>query len=337
MSETMLQKCRRLFHDVEVNIDPNASLLKKIWILVDFLWEKLRYDIELIDYIQYRFYFKKRQERNQFITHGKLIQIIKACNDPESKKYFDRKPDFNAHFCDYLGRDWLDGRNADILEIKAFIVSHPIIFTKYPEGMFGKGIESIRTEDIKDLDAFCKRVKEECLLLEEGLTQHPQFAAFNASSVNSLRVVTLLCADDVVRVMAGVLRLGRNGKIADNFHHEGIAALVDIPTGIVYTVGVDKKGNCYVVHPDSGKQIVGYVIPDWERVKRTVMKAAMIHPEVRYVGWDVTIKADGSIVLIEGNPGADPDITQVEDQIGKWPLYKDFIEEIEQANREAVK
>ena len=57
--------------------------------------------------------------------------------------------------------------------------------------------------------------------------------------------------------------------------------------------------------------------------------AAWVHPEVRYVGWDVTIKGNGEIVLIEGNSGADPDVTQVEDQIGKWPLYEPLLKDIE--------
>ena len=29
MNETMFQKCKRLFKEVEVNIDPKASVLKK--------------------------------------------------------------------------------------------------------------------------------------------------------------------------------------------------------------------------------------------------------------------------------------------------------------------
>lgn len=40
-------------------------------------------------------------------------------------------------------------------------------------------------------------------------------------------------------------------------------------------------------------------------------------------------KSSGEIVLIEGNPGADPDVTQIEDQVGKWPLYEPLLLEIE--------
>lgn len=39
MNETMFQKCKRLFNGVEVNIDPKASVLKKMIILMDFAIE----------------------------------------------------------------------------------------------------------------------------------------------------------------------------------------------------------------------------------------------------------------------------------------------------------
>lgn len=92
---------------------------------------------------------------------------------------------------------------------------------------------------------------------------------------------------------------------------------------------MDRKWNRYTVHPDSRKTIAGFQIPKWTNIVDTVKNAARVHPEVRYVGWDVTIKSSGEIVLIEGNPGADPDVTQIEDQIGKWPLYEPLLREIE--------
>ena len=79
MKESILQKFIRLFRDIDKEILPNANVLERIYIVFDFLWEKIKYNIELIDYVQYRFYFKRRIERDQFITHGKLLKIIKIC------------------------------------------------------------------------------------------------------------------------------------------------------------------------------------------------------------------------------------------------------------------
>ncbi len=328
MPESILQKFKRFYGDIERDVVPGASLLTKARITADFLWEKFKYDTELIDYIQYRFYFKKRAERDKFVAHGKLLQIMKICNNPKSRKLFDCKPVFNKEFSQYLGRDWVDSANCTQEEFMRFFNEHDSYFCKSPNGMFGRGIEVVKKNDVTNAEAFYKKCRKNKTLLEEILIQAPELAAFNDSAVNSMRMVTLVCADNTVKVMAAVLRISRKGKYADNFHHEGIAALIDIKTGIVYTTGVDRKWNRYVVHPDSGKPIVGFKVPHWAEIVNTVRKAAMVHPEVRYVGWDVMIKNNGQIVLIEGNPGADPDVTQIEDQIGKWPLYEPLLNEI---------
>ena len=60
MKESILQKFIRLFRDIDKEILPNANVLERIYIVFDFLWEKIKYNIELIDYVQYRFYFKRR-------------------------------------------------------------------------------------------------------------------------------------------------------------------------------------------------------------------------------------------------------------------------------------
>lgn len=333
MKESFLQKIRRLSLDINEKILPGASFFERIRIMCDFLWEKIWYDVELIDYVQYRFYYKKRIERNRFVTHGRLLRIMKICNNPNSRIFFDQKPLFNQEFKDYLGRDWLDAKDCSKDMFSSFCKRNSVLFCKSPNGMFGKGIDLVRMEDVGDLDFFYNRCKKNKLLLEEVLEQDGELAAFNSSAVNTIRVVTLICADNSVRIMAAVLRLSRKGKFADNFHHGGIAALIDIETGLVNTVGVDRKWNRYTVHPDSRKSIVGFQIPKWSEILDTVKKAAWVHPEVRYVGWDVTIKSNGEIVLIEGNPGADPDVTQIEDQIGKWPLYKPLLLEIGNYNK----
>lgn len=328
MTESILQKFKRFYGDIEKNVAPGASLLTKAFITADFLWEKFIYDTELIDYVQYRFYYKKRAERNRFINHGRLLKIMRICNDPKSRKLFDQKPLFNREFSQYLGRDWVDSAHCTKQEFMRFLNAHDTYFCKSPDGMFGRGIEIVKKSEIKNPAAFFKRCVKNKTLLEEILVQLPEIAEFNDTAVNSLRIVTLVCADNTVKIMAAVLRISRKGKFADNFHHEGIAALVDIKTGIVYTTGVDRNWNRYVLHPDSKKQIVGFKVPYWSKIIDTVKNAAMVHPEVRYVGWDVMIKENGQIVLIEGNPGADPDVTQIEDQIGKWPIYEPLLKEI---------
>lgn len=328
MGESILAKFKRFYKDIDDNIKEDNMAWVKTKVTFDFLIERIFHNIELIDYIQYRFYYKKKAERRKFATHGELIKVIRTCNDPKLRPIFDQKPLFNTDFESFLGRDWLNADTASLDDIKDFLQKHDRVFGKVPDGMFGKGIQIFNsTTEIKE--DVLQKIKSDKLLLEESLTQYNELKEFNESSVNSMRVVTLNTLNDGVKVMAGVLRLGRKGRFADNFHYNGIASLIDVETGIVYTTGIDRNWNRYVVHPDSHKTIVGFKIPKWEEIKETVKAAALRHPEVRYIGWDVSINEVGKIVLIEGNPGADFDVTQIPDQVGVWTKFKPYIDEIE--------
>jgi hypothetical protein len=333
LNESIWDKFKRLFDDIDKYIVKNPSWWIIIKITLDFLWEKLVYRNELIDYIQYRFYFKKRVERRRFITRGRLVKIIRQCNSPEARHVFDYKPLFHNKYKDLLGRDFLDAREASMEEVIAFLRLHKRVMGKKPDGMFGKGICEFVADNTNNDIKIAEDIMQKGLLLEEFLIQHEDLAKFNASSTNSLRVVTFITANGEVKIMAAVLRVGRAGRIADNFHHEGIAALVSIESGIVYTVGVDRSFNRYILHPDSKKQIVGFRVPKWQEIIEFVKMAAERQPDLRYVGWDLTICSDGRIVLIEGNPGADADVTQIPDQMGKWPLYQPLLEELKDIQR----
>lgn len=164
------------------------------------------------------------------------------------------------------------------------------------------------------------------------IAQHETLARFNISSVNTLRIVTLLCADGKPKVVVGVLRIGHAGKTADNFHHYWITTTIDVENGIVNAPGIDREFKRYIVHPDSGEQIIGFNIPCWDKATELVRQAALVIPEVRYVGWDVAIDSDGNTQLIEGNYGADPDVTQMPCREGKWPAFRKELDMIVQKN-----
>ena len=91
-----------------------------------------------------------------------------------------------------------------------------------------------------------------------------------------------------------------NGKVMDNVDCGGMAAPVDIETGVIAGVGANKAGETYEIHPMTGKKIPGTQIPYWEEAKKMCLEAMQIVPQVRFVAWDVAITPDGP-VFIEGN------------------------------------
>ena len=62
------------------------------------------------------------------------------------------------------------------------------------------------------------RLKAAGVLCEEVFSQSRETAAFNETSANTMRLVTLVCADGTVRVMGGAIRIGRKGECADSLN-----------------------------------------------------------------------------------------------------------------------
>lgn len=326
--ESFLSKINRFNEDVEKNISPNLSLVKKTGIFLDFLYEYKMHDTYLLDYMQYGFYWKTKEERKKYVVHGKLLEIMRKCNNPKHRYIFDEKPEFDKKFAEYIHREWIYTKDATYSDFLKFIENREDFFMKDPKGMFGLGVKKVKVADIKDKQEFFNKLKQREILCEETLTQCKEMAEFNDTSINTLRIVSMVTGEGNVKIMGGLLRTGRKGKIADNFHHQGIAAFIDPQTGVVITTGIDKDNTRHVFHPDSKKQIVGFHIPMWDDVVKTVQNAALVFPDMHYIGWDVVINKDNQVVLVEGNPGADPDAEQITTKEGRWPLYKEVIDGI---------
>ena len=99
---------------------------------------------------------------------------------------------------------------------------------------------------------------------------------------------------------------------------------IDISTGVVNSMGCDSNNRMYVYHPLTKKQIIGFKIPYWKECLCYIDSVARLLPTVRYVGWDIVIKQDGSFLLIEANDNADYDFSQIFGG-GLWKQYKSII------------
>lgn len=326
-AESLLKKINRFNREINTYI-PGLSFLKKLFLFLDFVKEYLFHGAYLIDYIQYDFYGKKRYERDKYIVYKKLMELQKICNDERYRELLDNKIEFCKKYKSFLKRDVLDCKKASIEEFKKFCKNKDVFFTKKHDGSCGIGVNKVKVDQIIDFENTFEQYKKNETLCEELLSQCKELKDFNDTSINTLRVVTILAADGEVKIMGGLLRMGRKGRIADNFHHNGIVAFLDGETGIVTTTGVDKNYDRFIKHPDSGKQIVGFNVPVWEKIEEEVKKAALLLPEIRYIGWDVAITENYDVAIIEGNYAAEPDGEQISTNTGRWPLYFKYLKDI---------
>lgn len=166
-------------------------------------------------------------------------------------------------------------------------------------------------------------------LIEEYLQQHPDIAAINPSSVNTLRIWVLEQAGRFSARFA-ILRIGRAGSQVDNTSSGGFACVVDMPTGTL-AEGVDLRRPQEVIthHPDSGVQLAGRRVPFWAEALALGARALSVFPEMRFAGLDVAITPTGP-AMIELN--VFPDRTSAL----RWDLpHKDLFEPALQAGRRA--
>lgn len=324
-----IKKLKRMRNTIAKRTGYKLNEIEKNKLLIDYLWEHYVHGVVLIEYNQYEFYKKKSRERREYVCFREFEKIIEVANKKEDYKYFDNKALFNKTFSEFMGRKWINATKDTYEQFCELCASNKKLFVKPVDGMCGRGAYMLEIGKEMDTEAVYKRLISEKAIVEEVVSQHNEIADFNGSSVNTLRIVTMLCADDTVKIMAAVIRLGRSGQIVDNFHNYGIVALIDSETGVIKTTGVDRDFKRYVVHPDSGKVIPGFKIPSWNNIVSAIKKAAHYVPTVRYVGWDIAVGKNGEVIMIEGNKSADHDVTQVADQVGKWSKYKPIIEELE--------
>lgn len=141
----------------------------------------------------------------------------------------------------------------------------------------------------------------EALIFESVVKQTKQFASFNESSVNTVRFMTTLWPDGSARIIATWFKVGREGKCVDNAGSGGnVDAAVDVELGKIYNVTQfdgwrnNKEIDC---HPDSGNQLNGVIIENWQAIKEEVKKFQQAFPYCKAAGWDIAITDEGPVVI----------------------------------------
>ena len=155
-------------------------------------------------------------------------------------------------------------------------------------------------------------------------------------SSNTIRAQTMWTPGDEAPFLGGAAqRVGTADTVpTDNFSGGGIAARIDLESGRlgpgsrhpVKARGKQLRGITH--HPDTGAQIEGAVVPHWERIRDTVVRAAASLPTNRYVGWDVIVDEAGAPVILEGNARSGLDVLQVERGLLADPAVRRFYERV---------
>ena len=302
----------------------------RVGIFFDIVWCGMKYSAGYMDYKVFEFYNLNKKQRATYVTRGYNNELIRTLNDKTYWDDFMDKVKFNRKFERQLRRGWLEFDGCTQKQLEDFCKDKEFIITKPLDACCGKGIEKLKISDFESIQALYEYLKEiGCGLVEEVVVQHPDMARIYPNAVNTIRTATILTGGRVTVVYAFV-RIGNKGHVVDNLNSEGMAAPLDVQTGIIKRPAADKDGVVYESHPQTGARILGAQIPFWNEAVALCKECATVIPQVRYVGWDVAITKDGP-VIIEGNQFPGHDILQlpvhVPDKIGMLPRIQEALRE----------
>lgn len=280
-------------------------------------------------YFDYELYNKEENVRDTFLNEGYRRRVYRACVTKEYKEILSNKAMFNKTFAKFVKREWVDTNTCSYDEFVGFVKRSNNFIAKPVLGTGGGGIERIYIDSATSLRECFEYCRNNNYIVEEIIHQHKTLAEFNESTLNTIRVTTLLCADNIPRIVLATARFGRLGNVVDNFHGGGVGAVVDIDTGKIISEAIDRNHQRNAFHPDSRKRILGFQYPEWEKIRDVVSEAALMLPEMRNIGWDVAVTNKGDVELVEGNGFPNYDVLQSPDQIGRRFRYEPYLEEIE--------
>lgn len=234
-------------------------------------------------------------------------------NNIKEAKYVDNKCYFGALFhsipqpvilAKRVNGMWMTGDNRVISseDIERIIADEDGVFFKEAQtSAGGHGVTFIPQSS--NMLAEVKRVADATptdVLIQRRIIQHERMAAINPSSVNTLRVYSVLGLDGSITNYSIVLRTGVGETKVDNYASGGLSVGVT-EDGRLKKYGYSKKGDRVEKHPTTGLVFENYEIPSLDKVIALVKKAHLMVPHFRSVSWDIAITADGSPILIEGN------------------------------------
>jgi len=271
-------------------------------------------------FVTLEFYRKSQRERNLFVTNRKSVNLEKVSMRGVTKEEFNsirNNIDFNRKYSKYVKRAFLATQGLSNEDVIEFIEKYEKVIIKPIAETQGRGIEVI-TYDPNTIQHCAEKLTSGNYLIEEFIKQHPVLNQVNPSSVNTIRVCTVLDNDHVAHIIGAGLRCGGQDSIVDNFHHGGVAYPIDIENGVICGRGKTNSDNkTYAIHPATGVLMVGLKIPHWDTVIQSVKEAAEMSDRIAYLGWDVAITEE-SIEFIEANDGQGCTMWQL-DNVGKYP------------------
>lgn len=298
----------------------NEKELKKV--TAEVVWNYAVYGFHVDEFFIYDVEGLSDIGKRRFINEETRWKYYARLNRKEDEILFDNKMKTYSLFQKYYKRELLfvysvDKRN----EFEAFVKKYSASIIKPLSASGGKGVKLFNQESVEEL---LKEYKDG-FIVEPRMVNAPEFAEFHKESLNTVRVVSVRM-DDRVEVAYAFARFGKNGSCIDNARSGGIISALDVDSGIV-VAAIDEANKPYIVHPNSGKQIIGFCVPKWNELRALVEELAQIVPTTRYIGWDLALTPEGWTVVEANCKGQF--VVQMATKRGLCEQFEAYLKELE--------
>ncbi|WP_223701114.1 sugar-transfer associated ATP-grasp domain-containing protein [Sutcliffiella deserti] len=151
--------------------------------------------------------------------------------------------------------------------------------------------EDMRNKTYLELNDFKKDY-----VIQEILEQHETINQLNPTSINTIRVTSLL-KDNKVNLLTSHIRIGVDNS---KYDHYGIVCGIQENGQLKDFACKYKQGDVFTVHPQ-GYEFKGTLIPSFNKMKEIVKREHLKFGHFRLMSWDFAIDKMGDPVLIEVN------------------------------------
>lgn len=293
------------------------------WLLWDTCWCVLRYGMALTDYLNFKLYKRTHAQRLEYFGAMREEKFYNTVSPAAYKKRFTIKPDFIREFSDYTRREITVPGQDDFVHFCNFLDSHPVFMSKPYDGSGGASVEKREASQITDRQAFYDHAAKNRIYLEELVRQHPDMNVLCPASVNTIRFMTYNDKGTPILLWAG-LRVGNGINPVDNFHSAGMGVKIDLNTGKLVGVGINKDNEEFITHPATGVTFEGFQIPCFREATEMVLEACLKSDKILMIGWDIAISENGPLI-IEANRWPGFDLVQVLEDRGRMDIVRDVL------------
>lgn len=176
----------------------------------------------------------------------------------------------------------------------------PLIVKKSIDTGGGKGVVYYDNKSQLGNISELKNKHGQDFVVQQFEEQHPWFARFNHTSVNTIRVMTYrsVKTEEIIAIQS-LLRVGKPGSVMDNQSSGGVAVGIN-KTGEVNNWGSDKLSNKFLKIGDVNLSDVG-IIPKLEETKALCIELAKQRPYERVLVFDTWRDKYDRIRIMEVN------------------------------------